>query len=51
MKPANVSMSGLEVGAGVVRSSVLVPMTARSPDGARDSGVPDTVIWPPGGRV
>ena len=45
------SRAGLEDGAGVVRSWVLVPMTARLADDARDSVVLDTTIWPPGVRV
>ena len=44
MEPANVSMAGLAVGTGVVRSWVLEPMTARLAEGARESGVPETVI-------
>ena len=51
VEPAKVRIAGWEEGAGVVRSWVLVPMTATLADGARDSGVLDTVIWPPGVRV
>ena len=41
----------LEAGAGVARSWVLVPMTAKLADGARDIVVLDTAIRPPGVRV
>lgn len=43
--------AGFEVGDGVVRSWVLVPMSAKLAEGARESRVLDTKIWPPGGRV
>ena len=48
-------MSGAgDAAAGIgwgVRSCVLVPMTAWVPPGAKEIGVPDTIIVPPGLRV
>ena len=51
VEPANVNTAGLGAGVGVVRSWVLVPITAALAAGARDSGVLDTIIALPGARV
>ena len=49
--PAKVRTVGAGAGAGVGRAMVEVPATRYEPESAREMGVPETVMTPPGVKV